>query len=190
MARKGSISSLFSTQPGSFLEFADSTPNLNPTSTPNSNFNPASNSNISLKEKTEYKRLRKTFSQTLAIKKMTSSVNGIIPLHHLFEKSSKLRPDTYFFLPIFYRLNGEDESEKIYKFRSQRLKSFYVTDYTIYTMEESCGKNKLFSTVVVVYINTIETNFNFYQDFKQYGYPNNMETKRSGRTSPLSLLVI
>ena len=59
MARKGSISSLFSTQPGSFLEFADSTPN--------SNLNPTSNSNASLKEKTEYKRLRKTFSPTLVI---------------------------------------------------------------------------------------------------------------------------
>ena len=59
-------------------------------------------------------------------------------------------------------------------------------------MEESSGKNKLFSTVVVVYrINTMETTFNFYQDFKQHGYPNNMETKRSGQlTYPLCLLVI
>ena len=177
MARKGSISSLFSTQPGSFLEFSDSTPNLNPTSTPNSNFNPASNSNISLKEKTEYKRLRKTFSPTWAIKKITSSVNGIIPLHHLLEKSSKLRPDTYFFLPIFYRLNGEEESEKIYKFRSQRFKSFYVIiQYTTW----KSGKHILFSIVVVVYINTMETTINFYQDLKQHGYPNNMETKRRG----------
>ena len=74
MARKGSISSLLSTQPGSFLEFADSTPNsnlnptltpnsnLNPTLTPNSNLNPTSNFNTSSKEKNEYRRLRKTVS--------------------------------------------------------------------------------------------------------------------------------
>ena len=57
---------------------------------------------------------------------MTSLVNGIISLHHLLERSSKLRPENYFILPIFYRLNAEDESEKIKKFRSQRFKSFYV----------------------------------------------------------------